>query len=188
MGRTLPVLLKGACPELHSYCENRVPFSVSRHPRYPDMRYNFARVHRTLRLTPAMGPDSPTMSGHRSNRRAPPTIPSTWLRARAERLRQHAEVFQERSRMSSRRRALFEDGTFVRPKGGVMEDEWMKVISGDRLVKYTYLDLPQGTAFLTAQIAGHDVVYSVFVRQAEHPFNREGVERHFDYECPRVSH
>jgi hypothetical protein len=41
-----------------------------------------------------------------------------------------------------------------------MEDEWTKVISGDRLVKFTYLDLPEGTAFLTAQIAGHDVVYS----------------------------
>ena len=35
-----------------------------------------------------------------------------------------------------------------------MEDEWTKVISGDRLVKFTYLDLPEGKAFLTAQIAG----------------------------------
>jgi hypothetical protein len=68
-----------------------------------------------------------------------------------------------------------------------MEHAWMKMMSGHRLVKFTYLDLPQGHAFLTAQIAGHDVVYSVFVRQAEHPFNREDVERHFDYECPPVS-
>jgi hypothetical protein len=67
-----------------------------------------------------------------------------------------------------------------------MEDEWTKVISGDRLVKFTYLDLQEGTAFLTAQIAGHEVVYSVIVRQAEHPFNREGVERHFDDECPPI--
>jgi hypothetical protein len=42
-------------------------------------------------------------------------------------------------------------------------------------------------AFLTAQIAGHDVVYSVILRHAEHPFNREGVERHFAYECPPIS-
>ena len=34
-----------------------------------------------------------------------------------------------------------------------MEDEWTTVISGDRLVKFTYLDLPEGRAFLTAQIA-----------------------------------
>jgi hypothetical protein len=67
-----------------------------------------------------------------------------------------------------------------------MEDEWTKVMSGDRLVKFTYVDLPAGTAFLTAQIAGHDVVYSVMMRHAEHPFNREGVERHFDYECPPI--
>ena len=69
-----------------------------------------------------------------------------------------------------------------------MKDEWMNLVSGDRLVKFTYLDLPEGKAFLTAQIAGHDVVYSVILQQAEHPFSREGVERHFDYECPAVSH
>jgi len=68
-----------------------------------------------------------------------------------------------------------------------MEDEWTKVISGGRLVKFTYSELSEGTAFLTAQIAGHDVVYSVIVRQAEHPFNREGVERRFDHECPQRS-
>ena len=68
-----------------------------------------------------------------------------------------------------------------------MEDEWTKVISGDRLVKFTYVDLPEGIAFLTAQIAGHDVVYSVIVRHAEHPFTRKGVERLFDYECPTIS-
>jgi hypothetical protein len=67
-----------------------------------------------------------------------------------------------------------------------MEDEWTKVISGNRLVKFTYLELAEGKAFLTAQIAGHSVVYSVIVRQAEGPFNREGVERHFDHECPPI--
>ena len=69
-----------------------------------------------------------------------------------------------------------------------MEDEWIKGISGDRLVKFTYLSLPQGEALLTAQIAGHDVVYSVILRQEEHPFSRTDVERHFDYECPPISH
>ena len=68
-----------------------------------------------------------------------------------------------------------------------MEDEWTNVISGDRLVKFTYLDLPEGTAFLTAQIAGHHVVYSVIVRPAEQPLNREEVERQFAHECPPIS-
>jgi hypothetical protein len=75
----------------------------------------------------------------------------------------------------------------VRLQSEVMEDQWTKVISGNRLVKFTYLDLRDGEAFLTAQIAGHDVVYSVIVGHAEHPFNREGVERRFDYECPPIS-
>jgi hypothetical protein len=63
-----------------------------------------------------------------------------------------------------------------------MEDEWAKVISGDRLVKFTYADLPEGAAFLTAQIAGHEVVYSIILEQTQQPFSRRGVERHFTYE------
>jgi len=68
-----------------------------------------------------------------------------------------------------------------------MEDEWTKVISGDRLVKFTYVDLPGAEAFLTAQIAGHAVVYSVVWPHAEQPFNRAGVEHHFSYECSPIS-
>lgn len=68
-----------------------------------------------------------------------------------------------------------------------MEDEWTKVISGDRLIKFTYAGLPDGEAFLTAQLARHAVVYSVIVRHAVGPFNREGVERHFNYEFPSIS-
>jgi hypothetical protein len=40
-----------------------------------------------------------------------------------------------------------------------MHDEWTKVSPGDRLVKFTYSDLPTGEAFLTAQIACHEVVW-----------------------------
>ena len=68
-----------------------------------------------------------------------------------------------------------------------MDDEWTKVISGDQLVKFTYVDLPTGGAFLTAQIAGHHVVYSVILRHAVEPFSRGGVERQFHYEFPSIS-
>ena len=68
-----------------------------------------------------------------------------------------------------------------------MEDDWTKVMSGDRLVRFTYVELPKGQAFLTAQIAGHDVVYSIILKQAEHPFNREVVEHLFDYEFRPIS-
>ena len=69
-----------------------------------------------------------------------------------------------------------------------MRDEWTKGISDDRLVKFTYADLPDGAAFLTAQIAGHEVVYSIIVEETEQPFSRRGVERHFEYEFRPISH
>jgi hypothetical protein len=62
-----------------------------------------------------------------------------------------------------------------------MEDEWTKLNRGGQLVKFTYSDLPEGKAFLTAQIAGYEVVCSVILPQPEHPFSREGVESHFEH-------
>jgi hypothetical protein len=68
-----------------------------------------------------------------------------------------------------------------------MQDEWMKVISGDRLVKFTYFDLSTGAAFMTAQIASHEVVYSIISEEAERPFSRVGVEGRFLYELRPIS-
>lgn len=65
-----------------------------------------------------------------------------------------------------------------------MEDEWTAVLVGNRLVKFTYLELDPGAAFLTAQIAGHHVVYSVLWQEAPVPYSREVVERQFSAECP----
>jgi hypothetical protein len=61
-----------------------------------------------------------------------------------------------------------------------MQDEWKNVSPGGQLVKFTYSELPDGKVFLTAQIAGHEVVCSVILSQPEHPFSREGVESHFE--------
>ena len=87
-----------------------------------------------------------------------------------ERLRQQAEEFQrtvqEDLRLTSAQ--LFEERV-VRLKGGVMQDEWSRVISGDRLVKFTYYDLPSGEAFMTAQIAAHEVVYRYFQNRQNNP-------------------
>ena len=68
-----------------------------------------------------------------------------------------------------------------------MDDEWTKVIGTDRIVKFTYSDLPRGAAFMTAQIAGHEVVYSIISEQTEYPFSRVGVERRFDNELQPLS-
>jgi hypothetical protein len=62
-----------------------------------------------------------------------------------------------------------------------MQDEWTKLSPSDQLVKFTYSELQTGEAFLTAQVAGHEVVCSVILPQPEHPFSREGVESHFEH-------
>jgi hypothetical protein len=63
-----------------------------------------------------------------------------------------------------------------------MQDEWTNVGRGGQLTKFTYSDeLPEGKVFLTAQIAGHEVVCSVILLQPELPFSREGVESHFEH-------
>ena len=46
-----------------------------------------------------------------------------------------------------------------------MHDEWSTVISGGRLVKFTYVDPATEAAFMTAQIAGHAVVYQSFQKR-----------------------
>jgi hypothetical protein len=69
-----------------------------------------------------------------------------------------------------------------------MNDEWTKLVSGNRLVRFTYCDLPAGAAFMTAQIASHEVVYSIISEQTGSPFSRVGVEGRFGYELRPIPH
>jgi hypothetical protein len=62
-----------------------------------------------------------------------------------------------------------------------MQDEWKNVSPSGQLVKFTYSELPDGKVFLTAQVAGHEVVCSVILSQPELPFSREGAESHFEH-------
>ena len=66
-----------------------------------------------------------------------------------------------------------------------MQDEWTKVISGEGLVKFTYQELWGSGAFITAQIAGHEVVYSVILSRVNNPLSREAVEHRFDRELSK---
>jgi hypothetical protein len=47
-------------------------------------------------------------------------------------------------------------------------------------VKFTYQELPDDGAFITAQLESNEVVYSVLVSKARNPTSREEVERHFN--------
>jgi hypothetical protein len=65
------------------------------------------------------------------------------------------------------------------------DEEWIKTLADGRRVKFIYQDLPEDGAFITAQIAGNEVVYSVVLAKAGNPLSREDVESHFKDELSR---
>jgi hypothetical protein len=65
------------------------------------------------------------------------------------------------------------------------EEEWIKKLEDGRVVKFTYRELPEDGAFITAQLAGNDVVYSVVLTKARNPLSREDVESHFKGELSK---
>ena len=60
--------------------------------------------------------------------------------------------------------------------------EWIKTLADGRRVKFTYQELPDAGAFITAQVEGNKVVYSIVLTNAKNPHSREEVERHFEGE------
>jgi len=65
------------------------------------------------------------------------------------------------------------------------DDEWIKTLADGRQVKFTYQELPADGAFITAQLAGNEVVYSVVLTQAKNPLSRGDVESHFKAELSK---
>ena len=66
-----------------------------------------------------------------------------------------------------------------------MEDEWFKVLSDERTVKFTYQELMEDRAFITAQIGGNEVVYSVVLTEVKNQPSREEIESHFEHELSK---
>jgi len=65
------------------------------------------------------------------------------------------------------------------------EEEWGKRLKDGRNVKFIYQELPEAGAFITAQIEGNEVVYSVLLTKAKNPLCREDVESHFKGELSK---
>jgi hypothetical protein len=65
------------------------------------------------------------------------------------------------------------------------EEEWIKTLADGRKVKFTYQQFLEVGAFITAQIAGNAVVYSVVLTKARNPLSREDVESHFKSELSK---
>jgi hypothetical protein len=59
------------------------------------------------------------------------------------------------------------------------DQEWIKTLADGRKVKFTYQELLVVGAFITAQITGNEVVYSVVLTKVKNPLSREDVESHF---------
>jgi hypothetical protein len=65
------------------------------------------------------------------------------------------------------------------------EEEWIKTLKDSRKVKFIYQELPENGAFITAQVAGNEVVYSVVLTRARNPLSRENVESRFKGELSK---
>jgi hypothetical protein len=65
------------------------------------------------------------------------------------------------------------------------DGEWTKKLEDGRKVKFIYQELPEDGAFITAQIAGNEIVYSVVLAKAGNPLTREDVEGHFKGELAK---
>ena len=59
------------------------------------------------------------------------------------------------------------------------DEEWVKTLADGRHVKFTYQELLVDSAFITAQIAGNEVVYSVVLTKTKKTLSRDDVESHF---------
>jgi hypothetical protein len=65
-------------------------------------------------------------------------------------------------------------------------DEWIRTFADGRRVKFTNQELADWV-FITAQIEGNKVVYSVVLTNAESPLSRGEVEGHFEGELQKVA-
>jgi hypothetical protein len=59
------------------------------------------------------------------------------------------------------------------------DEEWIKILEDGRKVKFIYQELPGEMAFITAQIARNEVVYSIVLDNVKNPLSHQEVESRF---------
>jgi hypothetical protein len=67
-----------------------------------------------------------------------------------------------------------------------MSDEWIKTLADRRRVKFTNQEFAE-RVFLTAQVEGNKIVYSIILTDAKNPLSHEEVEAHFEGELSKRS-
>jgi hypothetical protein len=73
----------------------------------------------------------------------------------------------------------------LRLEAKMPDEEWFKTLEDGRRVKFIYQELPEDGAFITAQLAGNAVVYSIVLTKARNPLSREDVESRFTGELAK---
>jgi hypothetical protein len=68
---------------------------------------------------------------------------------------------------------------------GMRSDAWIKTLAEGRRVKFTNQELPNEWTFITAQVEGNKVVYSIVLTNEKNPPRREQVESHFESELSK---
>ena len=64
-------------------------------------------------------------------------------------------------------------------------DEWIKALPDGRRVKFTYQELPDDGRFITAQVEGNKVVYSIVLTDTKDSRGRGEVESQFEGELSK---
>jgi hypothetical protein len=64
------------------------------------------------------------------------------------------------------------------------DDEWIRTFADGRRVKFSHDEVLNAT-FLTAQVEGNEVVYSILVNEAQTKLSREEVEGRFERELSK---
>jgi hypothetical protein len=65
------------------------------------------------------------------------------------------------------------------------DEDWIKTLEDGRRVKFTFQELPDDHAFITAQIAGNKVVYSIVLTGVRNPLSHEDIEANFKVELQK---
>ena len=65
------------------------------------------------------------------------------------------------------------------------DQEWIRGLADGRRVKFTIQELLDDGVFMTAQIEGNKVVYSIILTKAKDPLSREEIETHFEGELSK---
>ena len=67
----------------------------------------------------------------------------------------------------------------------VPDEEWIKTFADSRRVRFSNQELLEDQAFITAQVEGNGIVYSVVLSKVRNPLSREEVEGHFEGELSK---